>query len=247
MNFLSNLHDLESFNPKLKIKICGITNKDDLKFIEDFNADFIGFINVKRSPRYVSVDKINELLTSLKDQKKAVLVMEEKNPDEILIKLKKTSIKNVQIHSMTSDEIKILKEKMDSELDKMGKINLIGVIGLPGEISNDKKREIERFALQCDAILFDYQIRGKSGGTGKQIPLDMALNAENIAKTKNKKLTTFLAGGMDVSRLKTQGKTIKKYFDVVDLNSSLEDSPGIKNKSKIKETINQLKTLNKQD
>ena len=39
------------------------------------------------------------------------------------------------------------------------------------KLSKEKKREIEDFAKTCDAILFDYNINGKSGGTGRQIPI----------------------------------------------------------------------------
>ncbi|MCK9152598.1 phosphoribosylanthranilate isomerase [Methanobacterium alcaliphilum] len=233
-------------NLKLKVKICGITNKNDLKVVETYGANLLGFINVGRSPRYVSLDEANELLNSLNNRDKAVLVLEEKNVDKILNKIKKTGIKNVQVHSLTSSKIKILKEKIDSENLQKGendKIRLMGVIGLSEEIFDEKKSEIESFAMHCDAILLDYQIKGKSGGTGKQIPLDVALNANKIIRNKNKDIWVFLAGGLDVKLLKNQGKIIREYFDGVDFNSTLEDSPGIKNELKIKETINQIKKI----
>jgi Phosphoribosylanthranilate isomerase len=62
-----------------KIKICGITNRKDLKIAID-KADYIGFINVKRSPRYLPLTKIMKLAT---DKEKAVLVLEPKTPEEV--------------------------------------------------------------------------------------------------------------------------------------------------------------------
>ncbi len=46
--------------------------------------------------------------------------------------------------------------------------SLIFVNGNELEFSEEKRLEIEDFAKTCDAILFDYQINGKSGGTGNK-------------------------------------------------------------------------------
>jgi len=208
-----------------EIKICGITNRKDLKLINN-KVDYIGFINVKRSPRYLPLSKIIELVT---DKEKAVLVLEPKNPEEVIEKVEKTSISNVQLHSFKPSQIKKLKVQLPEN------ILLIKAVGIPEKLSPKKKKEIKSFAKVSDAILFDYELQGKTGGTGIQIPLDIACQAANIATRAKRDIKLFLAGGMNLQTLKKNYKLINSHFDVVDFNSSLEKSPGIKDPKKIKE------------
>ena len=50
----------------LKLKICGITNLEDAQLAIDLGADFIGFINYEKSPRFVSIEKIKEIVGKLR-------------------------------------------------------------------------------------------------------------------------------------------------------------------------------------
>ena len=58
-----------------KIKVCGITNRDDLKKIEKLNVNHVGFINIERSSRNISLDEITYLKKSLSDKNLATLVL----------------------------------------------------------------------------------------------------------------------------------------------------------------------------
>ncbi|HSO25893.1 MAG TPA: phosphoribosylanthranilate isomerase [Methanobacteriaceae archaeon] len=241
--------ELKSCKNELMVKICGITRANDLKCVESQGSDYIGFINVKRSPRFCEIDKIKGLVGLLADKNRAVLVLEPENPSEAFNKIKSSEIFNIQLHSLDLSELRDLKNKINSLISNNSeegyfKINIIRAIGLSDIIDESKKREIQSFSEICDALLFDYQMQGKSGGTGKQIPLDLAIKASKIARNTNRNIKIFLAGGMDRNRMKTEGKIISKFFDVVDFNSSLEDAPGIKNKEKIKKLMNLLKEFN---
>jgi len=216
---------------KMQVKICGITRLDDLKTCEKHHPAFIGFINVKRSRRFVDIEKINELKGMMKNPEKTVLVLEPVNAHEVMKKAQKCGIKNVQLHSLSADEV-----------SKINDINIIKAIGIP-KIDDTKKEEIERFAGVCKCILFDFEVSGQSGGTGKQIPLEVAEHAARIAKSINPDIKLILAGGMNTERMKNEGKMLKKIFDYVDVNSGVEDLPGVKNELKISEfmkTCNQV-------
>ncbi len=93
----------------MKVKICGITRSQDVSKCEGSGAHLIGFINIKRSKRYVKLEEIIELVSELKNMERAVLVLEPKNPEEVVLKMKKTGIRTVQLHSLTSSQIKYLK------------------------------------------------------------------------------------------------------------------------------------------
>ena len=96
-----------------------------------------------------------------------------------------------------------------------------------------KKMEIEDFAKTCDAILFDFQINGKSGGTGRQIPIRILSEAVKIAKNSNHNVEIFLAGGMNSERIQNKKEILEKVIDYVDVNSGVEDAPGIKNHDRV--------------
>ena len=241
--------ELKSCKNELMVKICGITRSNDLKCVESQGSDYIGFINVKRSPRFCEIDKIKGLVGLLADKNRAVLVLEPENSSEAFNKIKSSEIFNIQLHSLDLSELRDLKNKINSLISNNSeegyfKINIIRAIGLSDIIDESKKREIQSFSEMCDALLFDYQMQGKSGGTGKQIPIDLAIKASKIARNTNSNIKIFLAGGMDMNRMKTEGEIISQFFDVVDFNSSLEDAPGIKNKEKIKKLMNLLKEFN---
>jgi Phosphoribosylanthranilate isomerase len=216
----------------MEFKICGITRLEDLQACEDSGSTFVGFINIMRSNRFLDIKKIGELIGSMKNQDKSVLVIEPETAEEVRDLVEKSGAKNVQLHSLQPDDIVNLKE-----------VNVIKAIGIPEKIDESKKEEIESFAKVCRYLIFDSMIRGKSGGTGKQIPLEVAAEAAEIAKKSNENVKLFLAGGINAKRIEDEGKLIKNSFDYVDVNSGVEDSPGIKNRDKIVEFVDNCKVI----
>ncbi|MGB9937269.1 MAG: phosphoribosylanthranilate isomerase [Methanobacterium sp.] len=208
----------------MDVKICGITRNEDLKTCEKYDLRFIGFINIKRSKRFLDIETVKRLVKKMENPENAVLILEPQNASEVIKKAGKSGIKNVQIHSLSADEIAEIKG-----------INIIRAIGIPERISKSKVEEIEEFAEICEYILFDSVVSGKSGGTGKQISLETAIKAAEIAKIRNPDIKLVLAGGMNKERITKEGKMIKKIFNYIDVNSGVEDSPGIKNELKISE------------
>ena len=221
----------------MKVKICGITRAEDVMVCEENNADLIGFINIKRSQRFVELNKINELTSKLKIKDKSVLVIEPDNLKEAELILEKTDINIVQFHSLSSDHINSLKELKSINKE----LKIIKAVGIPERINELKKIEIEDFARVCDSLLFDYENHGKSGGTGKQIPLKLVFEAARIAKNVNDDIKLFLAGGLDLKQVENEGKVIGEIFDFIDVNSGIEDQPGFKNEKKIIELIELVK------
>lgn len=216
----------------MKVKICGIKRSSDLKSLEKFDPDFIGFINVERSKRFLDIDKIKELMDKMENPEKAVLVLEPNTAEEVIEKVEECDIKNVQLHSLSVGEIA-----------QINGIKVIKAVGIPKNIDEFKKREIEDFAMVCNYLLFDAEISGKSGGTGNQIPLKIAFKAAEIAKRSNKNIKLILAGGINTKRIENEGKIINEIFDYVDINSGVEDSPGIKNALKIEEFMEKCKVI----
>lgn len=232
----------------MKIKICGITRFEDVSKCEESGANLIGFINIKRSKRFVTLQEIKTLVSSMKDKNKAVLVLEPDNPEEVIMKMKKTGIRIVQLHSLSKNQIKYLKWIEGFQRTLLEKnITVIRAIGISNEslemkddelkFSSSKVKEIENFAKICDALLFDYQVKGKSGGTGLQIPTKMVLKAVKISKNVNHDIKIFLAGGMNSERIKNDIELQENVLDYFDVNSGVEDKPGIKNPELVDELM----------
>lgn len=226
----------------MRIKICGITSKKDLEVCEEKGADLIGFINIERSKRMVEIEEIKTLLSFMKDRTKAVIVIEPFNMANAEEKIRKSGITNIQLHSLSPEEINELKEKYygknaENKTQISPNLTITRAVGISKVIDRDKRREIENFADICDFLLFDYEIQGKTGGTGKQIPAKTAIKAAKIAKNRNKDVKLTLAGGMNTARIKNEGKQLEKVFDAFDINSGVEIKPGVKNIDKISELM----------
>jgi phosphoribosylanthranilate isomerase len=231
----------------MKIKICGIRRKKDLLTCENTRADLIGFINIERSKRLIKTGKIKDLISSMKDQNKAVLVIEPENMADAQERIEKTGLMKVQLHSLLTEDIIKLKKHYQTKnepnkcIDPVktykSDLTVIRALGLPEKINSQKIREIQDFARVCDGLLFDSEIEGKTGGTGRQIPLETATEAAKIAKNCNHDLKLFLAGGMNKKRIENELKTLDNFFDFVDVNSGVEDEPGVKNTAKINDLM----------
>ncbi|MGN1363283.1 MAG: phosphoribosylanthranilate isomerase [Methanobrevibacter sp.] len=217
-----------------KIKICGMTDKNIVNELSKLNIDYLGFINIKRSKRFVSLNKINNLTKNLENKNFLTLVIDDENPEEINNKVNKTGIKRVQFHSnITINNIKKLKELNNT-------IKITMVIGIKNKIDLEVKNNLEEYSQYVDSILFDYIKDGLTGGTNTHIPIETAVEASKIVKNKNPKCNVILAGGLNYNYLKEIFEYLDN-FDIIDVNSGVEDSPGIKNVEKIKIIIELIK------
>lgn len=124
----------------MKVKICGITRPEDVQICEEIRPEFIGFINIKRSVRYLNLDKIRQLIEPMKDKNRAVLVIEPKNIDETIKTIEYSKINTIQLHSLQKDDIKKLKSQ--NILKKP--VRIIKTIGIPEKFNQIKKRGNKR-------------------------------------------------------------------------------------------------------
>ena len=67
----------------IQIKICGITNKEEIEYLNILKPEYIGFVFAK-SKRQVTGEKANELCLNLDNNIKRVGVFRNNSIDEIL-------------------------------------------------------------------------------------------------------------------------------------------------------------------
>ncbi len=211
---------------KTLVKICGITSVDQALQIAKLGADAIGVISVKESPRYVSPENKKDIFINLKKNfphVKRVSVV--KNIPLELITKNLFEFENViQLHG---DEdlayCKILRRKLPQiELWKAFRIK-----------DRENIREIELFSDFIDAVLLDSWNEKTYGGSGIRI------NSEYL-KEFNFNKPWLLAGGISIDWLKQILIDIKP--DGIDVSSSIEKYPGIKDLNKTKKLLNLIKS-----
>ena len=200
-------------------KICGITDLNILNFIINhaFPPKFIGFIcNYPKSPRYVELNKLKELLNINKRKSKFVAVLV-KPQEKVLEEIKGLPFDYYQLYDCSPGEIKIIKEKY--------KKKIITAFTIKDKKDLDKH---ELYSEMTDIYLFD------SKGYEKSDSFD-----HNLIKDIKIKKKLMLAGGI---KFNDDLEKYKKIADFIDLSGGLETS-GLKDISKIEIFLNNLNKI----
>ncbi len=209
------------------VKICGITSKEQALQVAEFGAHAIGIISVEESTRYVSPEikkKIFNTLESFYPKIDRVSVVQN-CPIDLIIKnfLGNPSESIIQLHGDEDiDYCKKIREKIPN-------IGLWKAFRIKTEKDLDKIQPFEDFV---DAILLDSWNEKTYGGSGEKIK---STYLKNLQFNK----PWWLAGGISINWIDEILDEIRP--DGLDISSSIEISPGLKDLKKTKEIINFLK------
>ena len=194
----------------LKIKVCGITQKQNMLKIALLEPDYMGFIFFENSPRDVS-DKIDGLpLSELPAAIKKVAVFVNKPLEDVENIIRKYGFNRVQLHGDESPEYCRRLQKI---------VPVIKAFGITDKLPD----ELASYESCCDYFLFD--TKGKNaGGTGTAFDHAILKNYTMIKPF-------FLAGGIGPEHL--QDDAFRKIIThpslhALDINSRFETSPGVK-------------------
>ena len=86
-----------------KIKICGITRVEDAVFCAEQGVDFLGFVFVRESPRYVDPARLKA--AALPPHSKIVGVFRDESPETIRRIVEQVGLDFVQLHGDETDDI----------------------------------------------------------------------------------------------------------------------------------------------
>ena len=215
---------------KTQIKICGITSVAQALEIARLGVDAIGIISVEESPRYVLPSKKKEIFENLSKyfpKVKRVSVIKNVPMNKILESLQTNKNENVlQLHGDENISYckKIKKEFQQIELWKAFRIKK--AIDL---------ENISSYSNFIDAVLLDSWNKDTYGGSGIRIQQKYLYDL----KFEN---NWWLAGGISIDWVKNIIKDIKPYG--IDISSSIEITPGVKDISKTKELIDEIRSIN---
>lgn len=205
-----------------KIKICGLTRKEDILSVNELLPDYVGFVFAP-GKRQINAEKARELksLLSLKIQAAGVFV---NSPvKEVAALAARQIIDLIQLHG---DEDKEYISQLNHSLSDAGIIRRIPIVKAVRMVSIDSIAEAQ--ALPVDFLLLDSYGRDAYGGTGKSFDWTI------IPPLKK---PWFLAGGIGIHNVE---EALKTDAFCLDASSSVE-TDGKKDREKIKELISKVR------
>ena len=192
-----------------KIKLCGLTRPCDIETVNELKPEYIGFVFARKSRRYVSAERAEELKKLLHPHIKAVGVFVNESVEAVARLLNNGIIDIAQLHG-TEDERYI------GQLRKLTNKSIIKAFRIDSEQDILKAQN-----SSADFVLLD----SGNGGTGTVFDWKLL---KNISRPY------FLAGGLDNSNIWEAVSRLNPY--AVDVSSGIE-TDGLKDKIKMTDFV----------
>jgi phosphoribosylanthranilate isomerase len=201
----------------LKIKICGMRDVENIKQILELEPDYLGFIFYENSTRHISKAQMKEVIKLSFGETERVGVFVNESVANVLSYADQGFFDIVQLHgNETPEMVKALKEEG---------LEIIKVFSVD---DNFNAKVLNRYA---DADYFLFDTKGKlPGGNGVKFNWDVLENSKI-------KKPFFLSGGLGVDDMEMINSFKSKNLYALDFNSKLEDEPGLKNLTKVKQIL----------
>ena len=204
----------------LKLKVCGITELEDARYLAGAGADYLGFIQHKDSPRSAPPALASDIIEWVHGPT-PVGVFVNDGADTINAAVEEAGFEMAQLHGQ---EPAYVVESVDCPVIK--------VIHVRNDAAPEQLRTLfERYEDVADYFLLDTHNSSVWGGSGESFNW-------RLARDFSDDYPLFLAGGIDASNVRRAAETMRPY--AVDLSSSLEDAPGQKSFAKIDEFMDEF-------
>jgi len=210
---------------RIRVKVCGMTDADQVRELDEMGVEFAGFIFYPRSPRYVLKSMAAEEIRRIRRRINKVGVFVNATADEVLKTVDACGLYLVQLHG---DESPKVCERIADYITVVKAFRLAE--------DDNVLWKIKDYQDVVDMFMFDTEGAGY-GGTGKKFDWNM-LRGLNIGKP------FFLSGGItpdDAEALKEfQKEPVAKNLFAIDINSKFEIMPGVKDMDKVRKFVGEL-------
>ncbi len=198
----------------VKVKICGLQTQADIEAANLSQPDYIGFIFVKQSKRYILPDHANRLRQLLNQPIQAVGIFVNEEHARIVDIAQAGTIDLVQLHGDEDDNyIHTLKKALEIPVIKA--------------VSVGKK--VEASSQSADYLLFDTETVER-GGSGQAF--DWGLISEF------NKQPFFLAGGLNTENIQAALAVVQPF--ALDVSSGVE-TDGKKDPQKMRDFVEKVR------
>lgn len=209
-------------NKNINIKVCGMRDESNIRQLVKVHPDYIGFIFYSKSERFVGENFNIKILNYIPESIKKVGVFVKAGKDYILEKINTYRLDLIQLHGGESTEF-------CRELSYEG-IPIIKVFSINEEFNFNL---VYPFKAYCKYFLFDTECSSYGGSSIKY--------NWNILNRYDNEKPFFLSGGIGYEDIESIKAVKNLNIHAVDLNSRFEKKPGLKDISKIREFIKNLK------
>jgi phosphoribosylanthranilate isomerase len=205
----------------MQIKLCGFTESQSLQCAVDLGCDFVGFVFVEKSIRYINPGAAAELSRIVTGQTKKVAVVVDSS-----LKILEKIIKNiepelVQMHgSESAEDIANFKKNFPQ----------IKVIKAFRVSKKSDLEEVKKYSEVSDFFLID----GSKPGSGEAFDWEILSGFQ----CKN---DWFLSGGLNSENIETAIQ--KTGAKMIDISSGIEKIRGIKSPELISQLIKKVKNV----
>ncbi|WP_294280330.1 phosphoribosylanthranilate isomerase [uncultured Chryseobacterium sp.] len=214
------------------LKVCGMTQKEQIRQLIDLNVDFIGFIFYERSLRFVLNSLTLADIQSIDHPGKTGVFVNE-SVEKVMEVAEKAGLTMIQLHGDEDQTYICGLRRLAGHKIKIMKAVRIGLQDVVSKEQHSEEISEQVRAVQNDVdyILFDTDSKGY-GGTGKRFDWNLLDNLDIP-------IPYFLSGGISGDNISGLNTISHKPF-AIDINSKFERSPGDKDIEKIKKFKNQI-------
>lgn len=210
----------------MRIKVCGMTDLQQMHQLGTMGVEFAGMIFYHKSPRFVLKHLNGEMVKRAKLKVYKVGVFVNASYDEILNHVENFGLDMVQLHG---DETPRFCEKVSDYIQTIKAFRIGEDENIPWKVKD--------YYESCDMYLFDTLGAGY-GGTGKKFNWEMLKEA-----AINKPY--FLSGGIepgDAAAIKLFAKDEAAWnLFALDVNSKFEVSPGVKDMGLVRSFVEEVR------
>jgi phosphoribosylanthranilate isomerase len=196
----------------MRVKICGITNREDAMLAVAAGAHALGFVFAP-SPRQVAPEAVAAIVAGLPPFVQTVGVFVDQ---DVAAVLDRCPLDAVQFHG-------------DEPPDALARLKGVRRIKAFRIATEADLAPLGRYREVAEAFLLDAQVAGIAGGTGQTFPWHLAREARRFGRP------IILAGGLtpeNVAAAIAEGGP-----DAVDVSSQIEMSPGRKDPVRVRRFI----------
>ena len=210
---------------KTRIKICGITRIEDAQNVCDAGADAIGLVFYEKSVRNVNIAQAKVICESLPPFVNSVGLFLDASPEFVHSVLASVPLDLLQFHGSESPEY--------CASFSRPYIKAVGMKNMKADNNFAAFRKYADQFTEAKGFLVDSHGTGKAGGTGE------TFDWSNVPQSYAKPI--ILAGGLNPNNVADAIEQVSVYG--VDLSSGVESAPGIKDKDKITQLMNEVKRV----
>lgn len=207
----------------IRVKICGITSREDALTCVEAGADALGFIFVEKTPRFVTPDHAASIIRTLPPFVTPVGVFWNHPAGHVKAVVEACGLRGLQFHG----------DEPPETLTGYG-VPVIKTVKLPPASTIEGLPEVGeavqalRYHGVASAILLDSAARWSEGEARRPIEW---LTAQRLAA----RYRVILSGGLTPDNVAAAVAVVHPY--AVDVNSGVEASPGRKDRDKVRRFV----------